>query len=250
MVDVLEREGVQVQPHGLEEGIWEVVQGDLYQSSLFQSGEVVVQDAGSQVIPLLLEIKPDDVCLELCSGTGGKASRMAQLGQGQVSIVGIDSNFCRLQSAKQRHGQRWPRLLWVVADGTRTLPLSARFDKVLVDVLCSGTGTLQRNPEIRWRLKPEDLTRLAGLQSSLLTNAASLVKRGGVLVYATCSLEPEENEQVIERFLSSHPWFSLKAPLDGALRSYYGQDQFFRLSPRRAQSDGFFAAVMQSRRTD
>lgn len=250
MMDVLQREGVQVRPHGLEEGIWEVVQGDLYPSSLFQNGDVVVQDAGSQVIPLLLAVKPDDVCLELCSGTGGKASRMAQLGQGQVSIVGIDSNFRRLQNAKQRHGGQWPRLFWVVADGTRTLPLAARFDKVLVDVLCSGTGTLQRNPEIRWRLKSEDLTRLAGIQSSLLTHAASLVKRGGVLVYATCSLESEENEQVLGRFLSTHPWFSLKSSLDGALRSYYGQDRFFRLSPTRDRTDGFFAAVMQNRWTD
>ncbi len=247
LVAVLEREGALVRPHTLGGESWEVVQGDLYQSSLFQRGEVVVQDAGSQVIPRLVEIKPADVCLDLCSGTGGKASHMAQLGKGQVSIVGLDSNFRRLQIAKQRHGKRWSRLFWVVANGTRPLPLSARFDKVLVDVLCSGTGTLQSNPEIRWRLKPGDLTRLAGLQSSLLTNAASLVKRGGMLVYATCSLEPEENEEVVGRFLSSHPGFSLKTSQDCALRPHYGPDQFFRLSPPRAQSDGFFAAVMQNR---
>ena len=250
MVAILEKEGVRVRPHTLGEGSWEVVQGYLYQSSLFLGGEIVVQDAGSQVIPRLLEVKPGDVCLDLCSGTGGKASRLAQLGKEQVSIVGLDSNFHRLQVAKQRHGKRWSRLFWVVADGTRPLPLSARFDKVLVDVLCSGTGTLQSNPEIRWRLRPGDLSRLAGLQSSLLANAAALVKRGGMLVYATCSLEPEENEEVVGRFLSSHPWFSLRASPDCALRPHYAPDQFLRLFPPRTQSDGFFAAAMQNLRTD
>ena len=242
---MLEGEGCQVRPHDLGEGIWEVVRGDLYRSSLYRRGQLVVQDAGSQMIPCLLELKPSDMCLDLCSGTGGKASRMAQLGKGRASVVGLDSHFGRLRIAKQRHGQQWPGLRWIVADGTRPLPLSVRFDKILVDAVCSGTGTLQRNPEIRWRLRAGDLTRLAGLQLSLLDNAAGRMKPGGTLVYATCSLEPEENEQVVERFLSGHAGFRLKTPSDDRVKHYCRQDGFFRLSPLQDRSDGFFAAVMQ-----
>ena len=245
---ILEAEGCRVRSHHLGEGIWEVVEGDLYGSSLYRRGHLAVQDAGSQMIPRLLELKPSDVCLDLCSGTGGKASRMAQLGMGQASVIGMDSNFGRLRIARQRHGHHWSGLRWIVADGTRPMPLSVRFDKILVDAVCSGTGTLQRNPEIRWRLRAEDLTRLARLQLSLLVNAADLVKSGGTLVYATCSLEPEENEQVVERFLSARPGFRMKTPCDDAVKPYCDRGGYFRLSPPEARSDGFFAAVMQARR--
>ena len=245
MAAVLEAEGCRVRPHHLGEGIWEVVGGDLYGSSPYRRGQLAVQDAGSQMIPRLLELKPGEACLDLCSGAGGKASRLAQLGKGRVSVIGMDSNFARLRIARQRHGKQWPALGWVVADGTRPLPLSARFDKILVDVVCSGTGTLQRHPEIRWRLRAEDLPRLAGLQLGLLANAAGLLKPGGTLVYATCSLEPEENEQVVERFLSSHARFRLKTPSDEAVKRFCDRDGFFRLWPLETRSDGFFAAVMQ-----
>ena len=133
----------------------------------------------------------------------------------------------------------------------RPLPLSVRFDKILVDAVCSGTGTLRRNPEIRWRLRAEDLTRLAGLQLKLLDNAADLLKPGGTLVYATCSLEPEENEQVVERFLASHRGFRLRLPCEEGLKPYLGlrphcEDGFLCLPPLVTQSDGVFAAVMEA----
>lgn len=251
MVTTLEAEGYSVYPYHLRRGIWVVDKGDLTKSSLYRRGQLAIQGAGSQVIARLLELKPSDVCLDVCSGTGGKASHMVQLGKGQASVIGLDSNFARLRIARERHGKQWPGLRWVAADGTRPLPLSVRFDKILVDAVCSGTGTLRRNPEIRWRLRAEDLTRLAGLQLSLLDNAAERVKPGGILVYATCSLEPEENEQVVERFLSSHPGFRFKTAYDEGLKPYQGlnphcQDGFLWLPPLVTQSDGVFAAVMQA----
>lgn len=246
MVTILEAEGYGVYPYHTGEGIWVVDKGDLTKSSLYRRGQLAVQGAGSQAIARLLELKPSDVCLDLCSGTGGKASHMVQLGKGQASVIGLDSNFGRLRIARERHGKQWPGLRWIVADGTRPLPLSVRFDKILVDAVCSGTGTLRRNPEIRWRLRAEDLTRLAGLQLRLLDNAADLVKPGGTLVYATCSLEPEENEQVVERFLSSHPGFRLKPPSDRGLKPHCSRDGFLRLPPLVTQSDGVFAAVMEA----
>lgn len=251
MVATLEAEGYSIYPCHLRRGAWVVDEGDLTKSSLYRSGQLAIQGAGSQVIARLLELKPSDVCLDVCSGTGGKASHMVQLGKGQASVIGLDSNFARLRIARERHGKQWPGLRWVVADGTRPLPLSVRFDKILVDAVCSGTGTLRRNPEIRWRLQAEDLTRLAVLQLSLLDNAAERVKPGGILVYATCSLEPEENEQVVERFLSSHPGFRFKTAYDEGLKPYQGlnphcQDGFLWLPPLVTRSDGVFAAVMQA----
>lgn len=251
MVATLEAEGYSVYPCHLRRGAWVVDEGDLTKSSLYRSGQLAIQGAGSQVIARLLELKPSDVCLDVCSGTGGKASHMVQLGKGQASVIGLDSNFARLRIARERHGKQWPGLRWVVADGTRPLPLSVRFDKILVDAVCSGTGTLRRNPEIRWRLQAEDLTRLAVLQLSLLDNAAERVKPGGILVYATCSLEPEENEQVVERFLSSHPGFRFKTAYDEGLKPCQGlnphcQDGFLWLPPLVTRSDGVFAAVMQA----
>ena len=249
MLEILKQEGISVRLHALGEDIWEVVDGSLHHSRLFQSGEIVVQDAGSQVIPHLLDIKPTDFCLDFCSGAGGKASRMAQLGKGRVRVIGVDSNWHRLQIAKRRHETRWRRLSWVVANGIHPLPFCTQFDKVLVDVICSGSGTLRRNPEIRWRLVPEDLSRLASLQSRLLTNAASLVRKGGILVYATCSLEPEENEQVVYRFLSAYPRFVLETSHYSTLRLQYVQDQFFRLLPPQSDGDGFFAASFRKHKS-
>ncbi len=246
MLAILEAEGCRVTPFHLGEGIWVVDEGDLTKSSLYRRGRLAIQGAGSQLIARLLELKPSDACLDLCSGTGGKAAHMVQLGKGQASVIGVDSNFGRLRIARERHGKQWPSLRWVVADGTRPLPLSTRFDKILVDAVCSGTGTLRRNPEIRWRLRADDPARLAGLQLRLLDNAADLLKPGGTLVYATCSLEPEENEQVVERFLSSCPGFRLRSPCDEGLKPYCRRDGLFRLSPLQTRSDGFFAAVMRA----
>ena len=246
MLAILEAEGCRVHPFQVGEGIWVVDEGDLTKSSLYRRGRLAIQGAGSQLIARLLELKPSDACLDLCSGAGGKASHLAQLGKGQASVIGVDSNFGRLRIARERHGKQWPGLRWVAADGTRPLPLSTRFDKILVDAVCSGTGTLRRNPEIRWRLRPEDLARLAGLQLGLLDNAADLLKPGGTLVYATCSLEPEENEQVVERFLSSRPGFRLRPACDEVLKPYFRRDGLFRLSPLQTQSDGVFAAVMEA----
>lgn len=251
MVSILEAEGYRVCSSRLGEGIWVVDEGDLTKSSLYRRGQLAIQGAGSQLIARLLELKPRDVCLDLCSGTGGKASHMVQLGKGQASVIGVDSNLGRLRIARERHGRQWSNLCWVVADGTRPLPLSVRFDKILVDAVCSGTGTLRRNPEIRWRLRVEDLARLAGLQLKLLDNAADLLKPGGILVYATCSLEPEENEQVVERFLSSHPGFRLRPACDESMKPWqelrpHCDDGFLRLPPLVTQSDGVFAAVMEA----
>ncbi|MCH2694569.1 MAG: 16S rRNA (cytosine(967)-C(5))-methyltransferase RsmB [Acidobacteriia bacterium] len=242
---LLEREGINVGLHGLGKGVWQVISGNLTESELFKSGKVVIQDAGSQVIPSLLDLHANDCCLDFCGGIGGKASRIAQLGRNNVKIISLDSNLSKLQLSKCRNENQWRNIHWIVADGTYSLPISRQFNKILVDVVCSGSGTLRRHPEIRWRLKPSDLDRLSVLQSKLLANASSVLKRGGLLVYATCSLEPEENEQVVHRFLSENPHFYLERLFNSEINSYCDQDGFIRLLPNKSSPDGFFGAVLR-----
>ena len=140
------------------------------------------------------------------------------------------------------------------ADAARPLPFSAQFDRVLVDVPCSGTGTLARNPEIRWRLTSEDLLDLQARQRAILGNALDALAPGGRLVYSTCSLEPEENEQVVQPLLADHPACKLvdgRAELQRRLRDTADVNQlfdargYFRTFPPTHHTDGFFAAVIK-----
>jgi 16S rRNA (cytosine967-C5)-methyltransferase len=183
-------------------------------------GAFRVQDIGSQCVVPLLELRAGQRFLDLCAGTGGK---FAQALETPVAAVAVDASFGRLRFAP---GNR------VLADGTRALPFGARFDRILVDAPCSGTGTLRRNPEIRWRIRSEDLARQQQRQVSLVRNALERLAPEGRLVYATCSLEREENESVIEQVRQQQP----KVVLVGEMRRIPG------IEP----GDGFYAAVLKS----
>jgi 16S rRNA (cytosine967-C5)-methyltransferase len=155
--------------------------------------------------------------LDLCAAPGNKTAQAIALG---ADTIACDVHWHRL---KQLEGLACRR---VVLDGTRPLPFRTQFDRILVDAPCSGTGTLGRNPEIKWRLKPSDLLELHDKQVSLLRNALERLRRGGRLVYSTCSLEDEENRQVI--------------------REFPGDWQITERLPGRDEGDGFFIAVLTS----
>jgi 16S rRNA (cytosine967-C5)-methyltransferase len=174
------------------------------------------QDMGSQSIVPLLEIAPGMTVLDLCAAPGNKTAQMLAAG---ARVVACDRYVRRLAEAPAEAAR-------VALDAARELPFRARFDRILADVPCSGTGTLARNPEIKWRLNPEDLPRFAALQRAILHNAMAHLKPGGRLVYATCSLEEEENEGVVENY-----------PVQSTHRRIPGRDA----------GDGFFAAVITSR---
>ncbi len=173
-----------------------------------------MQDAGSQMIVPLLDLHTGDRFLDLCAAPGNKTAQAVQHG---VHAVACDLHLHRL-----RHVPAGPSCARVVLDGTASLPFRGVFDRILVDAPCSGTGTLGRNPEIKWRLLPADLTELQNRQRTLLANALAHLAPGGRLVYSTCSLEREENEDVVATF-----------PREWKLWS--------RL-PGRDAGDGFFAA--------
>jgi 16S rRNA (cytosine967-C5)-methyltransferase len=173
------------------------------------------QDIGAQSIVPLLRLAPGQTFLDLCAAPGNKTSQALECG---VRVVACDLHYRRLG------GLRELGVDLVVLDGTRPLPFGRRFDRILVDAPCSGTGTLGRNPEIKWRLRPADLADLHARQAALLHHALEALKPGGLAVYATCSLEREENEDVVE----GRPVVETMARIPG-----------------REPGDGFFAAVIK-----
>jgi 16S rRNA (cytosine967-C5)-methyltransferase len=177
------------------------------------------QDIGSQSIVPLLGLEPGMRFLDLCAAPGNKTAQALEAG---VVAVAADVHFHRLVQLKPLGAQL------VVLDGTRPLPFSRLFDRILVDAPCSGTGTLGRNPEIKWRLKPQDLDDLHARQSALLASARAALAPGGILVYSTCSLEPEENQGVTA---------VVPEALVAATMSRI---------PGRDAGDGFYACVIKS----
>ncbi len=174
-----------------------------------------IQDIGSQSIVPLLEANPTHRVLDLCAAPGNKT---AQLKDSGAWTVAADVSYSRLQTVPE------PKL---VLDARRPLPFLASFDRILVDAPCSGTGTILHNPEIKWRVVKPDFIRHFHTQCTILENALAALKPGGRLVYSTCSLEPEENERVVETVASSR-----------VLRT-------LRRLPGRDPGDGFFAAILE-----
>jgi len=178
-----------------------------------------IQDLGAQSIVPLLRLEPGQRLLDLCAAPGNKTAQAIEAG---ARVTACDVSGRRLSPMAAMGADL------VVLDGARPLPFSRPFERILVDAPCSGTGTLGRNPEIKWRLQPEDLAAFRERQLALLAQARAVLPPGGLLVYSTCSLEPEENEEVVA---------SVPAELVRETRH--------RL-PGRDPGDGFFAAVIKS----
>lgn len=241
----LERDGIVVEPSAFVPGAYLVKRGVLSNAStLVRQGRIYLQDEASQLVVRIVEPRPGASVLDVCAAPGGKSSHLAMEMDNRGRIVAGDIHLHRLRLLERMCQRLGATIVYPVAlDGTRALPFlpGVRFDRVLVDAPCSGTGTLRRHPEIKWRLRPDDLRALADVQLRLLQSAAPLVASGGFLIYSTCSLEWEENEAVVERFLAEVPSFTIRRPaLDAALLTDRG---FLQTFPHRHGMDGFFAAV-------
>lgn len=242
----LEQQGISLLPSVYAPGAYRIRQG-LPQdyAAAVQLGTIYIQDEASQLVASLLEVQPGMRVLDVCAAPGGKATQMAAAMQNQGMIVAADLHHHRLRHLQQIGDRLGVTIVHpVVVDGLEPLPLTpaGQFDRVLVDAPCSGTGTLRHHPEIKWRLQMQDITTVAQVQLALLTNAATMLAHGGRLVYATCSLEPEENEQVVEKFLAAQPQFKRRSPT--AHPSVLTDKGDVRTFPHRHQTDGFFAAVL------
>jgi 16S rRNA (cytosine967-C5)-methyltransferase len=240
----LEREGVEVEPCALAPGAYRVKAGTLAMTSpVVGRGQIYLQDEGSQLVAHLVSPQPGMRVLDVCAAPGSKTMHLAALMNNCGMIVAGDIRLQRLRALCRVKERLGAEIVSAVAlDGTVRLPFlsTTRFDRVLLDAPCSGTGTLRRNPEIKWRLQQGHLARLSQKQRALLQEAARWVAPEGLLIYSTCSLEREENEDVIGPFLTDHADFQLvPAGITG------GERGWVRLFPHRQATDGFFVAVMK-----
>ncbi len=258
VLEALAKAGVKAQatPHS-PLGIRVEGKPSLAKLPLFTQGEVEVQDEGSQLLTLLLEPKRGEMVVDFCAGAGGKTLALGAAMRNSGRLYAFDTSAHRLDAIKPRLARSGLSNVHPVAIAherdERIKRLAGKIDRVLVDAPCSGLGTLRRHPDLKWRQTPATVAELVRLQSAILASASRLLKPGGRLVYATCSLLPDENEAVAAAFSQSHPDF---VPLDaseclaraqvadpGSL-CHNGQ---LRLWPHRHGSDGFFAAVWEKK---
>lgn len=222
---------------------------------LFKAGAIEIQDEGSQLIALLADARPGMQVVDFCAGAGGKALAMAARMGGKGRIVACDVSQGRLIRSRERIRRAGidnvePRVLTTERDKW-VKRQKGKFDRVLIDAPCSGVGAWRRNPDARWR--QVDLAELTALQGRILESAARLAKPGGRVIYATCSLLPEENEKRVETFLAADPSFRLIPVPDAWATVSDGPcptaEPMLRLTPATHQTDGFFLAILEKAET-
>jgi 16S rRNA (cytosine967-C5)-methyltransferase len=252
VLERLAREGVAAEATPFSpEGVRLAGKPAINRHPLFTAGEVEVQDEGSQVLCRLVAPRRGEMVVDFCAGAGGKTLALGALMRSSGRLYAFDVSAARLAKLKSRlarsglsnvHPQR-------LAGGNdpRVKRLAGKIDRVLVDAPCTGLGTLRRNPDLKWRQTPDDLAELAAKQGTILESAARLVKPGGRLVYATCSILDEENRQIVERFLEKHPGFALRPAGEVLAKEHVplAAERTLELWPHEHGTDGFFAAVLE-----
>jgi len=252
----LEAAGLHTEPGLLLRSAFAVSRGSITRTEVFRRGAISIQDEASQIIPLLLEASSSHRVLDLCAAPGGKTAILARLASSHSLLVAADLHAHRLRAMHDQFERlHLPNVRLIQLDATTTLPFGVKFDRILVDAPCSGTGTLARHPEIRWRLKPQQLAEFHRLQTAILAAALDALSPGGRLVYSTCSLEPEENEDVISAISASRVRALSSTELSRSLRpalvpdvdpsSFFDSAGHFRTLPGTNPCDGFFAAVLE-----
>ncbi|TFW30499.1 RsmB/NOP family class I SAM-dependent RNA methyltransferase [Massilia horti] len=218
---------------------------------LFKEGAIEVQDEGSQVLSQLLGARRGEMVVDFCAGAGGKTLALGAIMRNTGRLYAFDVSEKRLTKLKPRLARSGlSNVHPVVIAHERDVKikrLAGKIDRVLVDAPCSGLGTLRRNPDVKWRQQPQAVVEMQEKQASILDGAARLLRSGGRLVYATCSLLNEENDVVVEQFLETHPDFQL-VPMSQVLAEQkipLEMDKYLKLLPHKHETDGFFAAVLE-----
>jgi len=228
----------------------------LQELALFRDGWVEVQDEGSQLLALLLAPRRGEMVADFCAGAGGKTLALGAMMRSSGRLYAFDVADYRLAKLKPRLQRSGLSNVYPVAIAherdERVKRLAGKLDRVLVDAPCSGLGTLRRNPDMKWRQQPQDIAELGARQASILQAAATLLKPGGRLVYATCSLLDAENAAVVDAFVAAHPQFERVAAdsvlaQQGVTAAGLTHQGDLQLLPHRHGTDGFYAAVLQRR---
>jgi 16S rRNA (cytosine967-C5)-methyltransferase len=224
---------------------------------IFTRGDVEVQDEGSQLLALLTDAKRGEMVVDFCAGAGGKTLALGAAMRNTGRLYAFDTSGHRLAALKPRLARSGLSNVYPVQIAherdERVKRLAGKIDRVLVDAPCTGLGTLRRNPDMKWRQSPQAVAELAAKQAGILESAARLVKPGGRLVYATCSLLEEEDETVARAFGQAHPDFVPLAAASALAKAHVEapdtlvRDEFLRLWPHRHGTDGFFAAAWERR---
>lgn len=253
LVEHFLKEGLSCKPSSyVPEGIILHQPSDITRLPSFQKGWFMVQDEAAQLIGHLVSPRAGRSILELCAAPGGKTTHLAQLMGNQGRIVAVDIRRDKLTLLNENASRLGTKIIrTIVGDASCSLPLEAgeTFDKVLLDVPCSGLGILRRHPEGKWAKSLRTASKLKRTQSAILKNAARYVKPGGIMVYSTCTLNAQENEQVVGEFISKAGGaFRTEAPLRHLpphIRKWVDRRGYFRTFPHKGGMDGFFGVRMR-----
>jgi 16S rRNA (cytosine967-C5)-methyltransferase len=221
---------------------------------LFKNGSIEVQDEGSQLLSQIVGARRGEMVVDFCAGAGGKTLALGAAMRNTGRLYAFDVSEKRLAKLKPRLARSGLSNVHPVQiaheNDAKIKRLAGKIDRVLVDAPCSGLGTLRRNPDVKWRQTPQSLAELNVKQNAILSAAARLVKPGGRLVYATCSILDEENEAIVAQFMASHDDFFL-VPIKDVLAEQkiaLEMQDYLKLAPHLHQTDGFFAAVLERKK--
>jgi 16S rRNA (cytosine967-C5)-methyltransferase len=250
LIQKLKEKGLGAFPgHYSEEGIVVRNPPPISELPFIKEDLYIIQDEASQLVTDILDPRPGERILDACAAPGGKATHIAQKMENRGEILALDISKGKLDLINQLCLRLGIRIVKTVkGDATQSLPIpqGSKFNRILADVPCSGFGTLRRNPDLKWRRGEEDIKRLSELQLSILRNLAVYVKEGGNLLYSTCTVFHEENEDVVEKFLEGNPEFQLDRMEKILPEKFYPfiQNRYFKTFPPRDEMDGFFVAKM------
>ena len=248
VAEALRRQGIATSPTRYAPSGLQVLEGNPLRTAAFEDGLFHVQDEASQLVGALANVTPGEQVLDACAAPGGKTLALEVGLGGRGRVVASDYRWGRVRLLRRTLARMASARTSVLRlDATQPFPFGPVFDCVLLDVPCSGLGVLRRDPEIRWRRTAADLERFQAVQLEMLGHAARCLTASGRLLYATCSTEPEENEQVIESFLRGHPEFVIRRP--GSIVENFTQlldeNGFLVTRPDRHGLEGFFGALLQ-----
>ncbi|NOX38473.1 MAG: 16S rRNA (cytosine(967)-C(5))-methyltransferase RsmB [Calditrichaeota bacterium] len=245
---VLEQAGLEYEEHpDFPNFLWIKDFSAFRKLDLLRQGWVSVQDVSTGLPVMILDPQPGETVLDACAAPGGKAGFIGERMQNQGLLVAIDRHFNRVKMLRDNL-LRWgiTTARYIQADATQ-LPMTLLFDKILLDVPCTGFGVLNKRVDLKWKRSAEDIENMQRLQLQMLDAAARVCKPGGAIVYSTCTIEPEENEVVVEKFLETHPEFQLENLMGELPVDYLWNQHYVRTFPHKHDMDGSFAARLRKR---
>jgi len=258
LLSQLKSEGFEMQACAVSPLGLKVKGGFIANSVAYRKGWFYIQDEAAQLVVLAMAPRRGELILDACAAPGGKTTQMAQAMADQGRIIALDVKAPRLDLVRQNCGRLGVRIVECCQGDARDPKIlkdrrfNRNFDRILVDAPCSGLGVLRRNPEGKWTKTEALIHHYAQLQFEILEGVSPLLREGGVLVYSTCSIEPEENEQVVERFLKAHPEYSvsdLRNDLPASASSMVTPEGFLFTLLNQESMDGFFAAKLVKKAT-